>query len=244
VHRDGTFAYLGESLRVFDGTGKLMDRDIDLEFSIDPGAPSQANIPSRLFFDMNPSSAAVRNGLWLPVLIPGLTPKANTEARSLLQTNALPNMLRDFTVPSSDAEMKSGNDLEMIFKLGDLYCARTVTPFVGLTPPRAEPWVIGIQDLVRQKGGVTILNNVINPSSGERTAVSYIIPKSGTVTVQVFDLAGDLVAVLFRGSRTAGEHMLMWDGRNSAGKIVAPGVYFIKVVGPEVAEIRKVLVTK
>jgi fibronectin-binding autotransporter adhesin len=62
--------------------------------------------------------------------------------------------------------------------------------------------------------------------------------------VQVFDLAGDLVAMLFRGSRTAGEHLLMWDGRNSAGKIVAPGVYFIKVVGPEIAEVRKVLVTK
>ncbi|MCX7031174.1 MAG: hypothetical protein NTU62_13795, partial [Spirochaetes bacterium] len=243
VHRDGTFAYLGESLRVFDGTGKLMDRDITLEISL--LAASQTNVPSRLFYDVDPGAVLVSNGLWLPVLIPGLTPRANTEARSLLPLSGFETgLVRDFTVPASDPEMTNGSDLEMILKLGDLYCARVVRPFVGNSPPQVEPWVIQIRDLERQKGGVTILNNVINPSAGDRVAVSYIIPKSGTVTVQVFDLAGDLVTVLFRGSRTAGEHMLMWDGRNSAGRIVAPGVYFIKVVGPEVAEVRKVLVTK
>jgi flagellar hook assembly protein FlgD len=64
------------------------------------------------------------------------------------------------------------------------------------------------------------------------------------VTITVFDLKGDIVNVLYRGQRAAGEYSTTWDGRNRGGRVVARGLYFIKVVGPDVNEIRKVLVVK
>jgi len=50
--------------------------------------------------------------------------------------------------------------------------------------------------------------------------------------------------VLYRGQRTAGEYSTSWDGRNRGNRVVARGVYFIKIVGPGINEIRKVLVVK
>ncbi len=43
----------------------------------------------------------------------------------------------------------------------------------------------------------------------------------------VYDVNGDRVRALVRGTVPAGEHHLFWDGRNDAGEIVSPGVYFL-----------------
>jgi hypothetical protein len=60
----------------------------------------------------------------------------------------------------------------------------------------------------------------------------------------VFDLKGDIVDVLYRGRRASGDYSTSWDGRNRGGRVVARGIYFIKVIAPGVEEIRKVLVVK
>ncbi len=68
--------------------------------------------------------------------------------------------------------------------------------------------------------------------------------KSGVVTAQVFALDGSLVKILQRGRQAAGDYSLLWDGRNEGGKVVARGVYFIRVVAPDTDETRNVLVIK
>ena len=107
-----------------------------------------------------------------------------------------------------------------------------------------RPWLFEIHEVIEQRGRVTILDNVINPEQGDTVKLQYILPDSGMVTIQVFDLSGDIVDVLYRGSQKAGDYSTSWDGRNRGGRIVARGVYFIKIVGPGVNEIRKVLVVK
>jgi flagellar hook assembly protein FlgD len=107
-----------------------------------------------------------------------------------------------------------------------------------------EPWSLDIHDEVKQKGGVTILKNIINPDLGEVTTLHYTLDKGGIVTISVFDLAGDLVAVLARGTVAKGDHLQTWDGKNSTGKTVARGVYFIRIRGPGIDAVRKVLVIK
>ncbi len=64
------------------------------------------------------------------------------------------------------------------------------------------------------------------------------------VTIQVFDLEGDIIDVLHRGRLTAGEHTFTWGGTNRGGRVVVRGIYFIRVVGPDIDEIRKVLIVK
>jgi hypothetical protein len=130
----------------------------------------------------------------------------------------------------------------------DLYAGRLDIKAGAAIPPdwyrRIKAFNFRVLDLVTQRGGATILNNVIDPSTGERTFLHYTLTRGGRVTIQVFTLDGNLVKVLHRGSETAGEHTVVWDGRNNGGNIVARGMYFIRIVAPDIDEIRKVMVIR
>jgi flagellar hook assembly protein FlgD len=95
-----------------------------------------------------------------------------------------------------------------------------------------------------QKGGATILNNVIDPTKGQTARLSYQLPSDGAVTVTVFTLDGDVVARLVNGRQSAGDYSVDWNGRNLAGNAVARGLYFVRIVASGVDEIRKVLVVR
>jgi hypothetical protein len=107
-----------------------------------------------------------------------------------------------------------------------------------------KPFRIDIHDTIQQRSGVTILNNVIDPTKGEKTYLNYMTTRSGRVTIQIFTMDGSLVKVLRRENRSAGEYRETWDGTNRGGRAVARGMYFIRVVAPDIDEIRKVLIVK
>ncbi|HOX93140.1 MAG TPA: FlgD immunoglobulin-like domain containing protein, partial [Spirochaetales bacterium] len=111
-------------------------------------------------------------------------------------------------------------------------------------PRSFDLWSYRVQDVTKQRGGVTILNNVINSLKRERTAVQLDLAEGGQVSVLVFTLDGDVVQALHRGRLGAGSYTFTWDGTNMAGDAVARGMYFIRVVGPGLDEIRKVMVIK
>jgi hypothetical protein len=49
---------------------------------------------------------------------------------------------------------------------------------------------------------------------------------------------------LFDGSKSAGNHIAVWDGRTKAGKNAASGVFFYKMETAEFTETRKMLLLK
>jgi aminopeptidase N len=67
--------------------------------------------------------------------------------------------------------------------------------------------------------------NPFNP----RTNISFTIPWSGPVILQVFDARGGLVRTLEKGHRAAGTHNTTWDGMNESGREVASGIYFYRL---------------
>lgn len=103
-------------------------------------------------------------------------------------------------------------------------------------------WSLDIVELQKQSAGVTITNNVINSKTNEKTFLHIVVPKTGYLTVQVLTLDGNVVKVLERSLVQPGEYTYNWDGRNLAGDSVARGMYFIRVVGPEIDETKKVMV--
>ena len=105
-------------------------------------------------------------------------------------------------------------------------------------------WSFRLKDVVSQRGGVTILNNVINSSQREKVVVKVNQPQQGNLTVLVMTLDGSIVDYLHRGTSEAGEHFYSWDGTNRRGHSVARGMYFIRVTGPGIDETRKVMVVK
>jgi flagellar hook assembly protein FlgD len=74
--------------------------------------------------------------------------------------------------------------------------------------------------------------------------LNYQLTQGGNVIINVFTLDGKIVKTLFRGPQDAGNYFAQWDGRNNAGKIIARGIYFIRIVAPDIDEIRKVMIVK
>lgn len=105
-------------------------------------------------------------------------------------------------------------------------------------------WSFKVKSATLQRGGITVMNNVINPNDGEKAIVNLNMSSSGSVSIMIMTLDGSIVTYLNRGEVSAGEHNFTWDGRNGKGKIVARGIYFVRVVGNGIDETRKIMIVK
>ncbi len=71
-------------------------------------------------------------------------------------------------------------------------------------------------------------NPVMNST---RARFQVELPASQDLRVQVFDIAGRLVATLAEGEHPAGTHDVQWDLRNNARQPVSGGVYLVRAKG-------------
>jgi hypothetical protein len=247
VHENTGIGENVSAMRDFTGSGRLLARNITVESSI--LSTNHTNKSLQLFYDadipeeylaISPADETESLDFWLPVGLTGLVETPNTEARGLLPFRSQ-GAVRDFRIPEGDPEIETGNMIEFVMRLGDLYCARLTDPD---DPRTLAPWKFQLQDVIQQRSGVTILNNVINPLNNEKAILTYDLETPGMVSVQIFTLDGSVVKVLHRGRQGAGTYTYKWDGTNTGGNIVARGIYFIRVVAPGIDEYRKVLVVK
>lgn len=68
-----------------------------------------------------------------------------------------------------------------------------------------------------------------NPVVGS-THLSYRLPGSADVRLEIFDVRGRRVRTLVAGRQPAGAHTIQWDTRDSGGQRVAQGQYFGRLV--------------
>ena len=70
--------------------------------------------------------------------------------------------------------------------------------------------------------------NAPNPFNSQ-TILSYFLPKSGMVRLELFSVTGQRVAVLRQGPQQAGYHRLAWEAQDDAGRPLASGIYFYRL---------------
>jgi hypothetical protein len=247
-------------IRAFDGSQWLRADDITLQAVLQPALSAY---PLTLWFDSNVASSLQNNGLWLPSFsesgFSGLVPYPNASpwgrGASYSLGTSIGSNLWNFTLPKADPRIASISALGFFFTLQTpplgstpLYAARLDIPAGTAIPSNwyriVKPFQFEIHDVRLQVGGVSILNNVIDPTKGETARLSYQLPSGGAVTVTVFTLDGDVVRRLVLATQAAGDYAVDWDGKNMGGRPVARGIYFIRVVAPGIDEIRKVLVVR
>ena len=68
-----------------------------------------------------------------------------------------------------------------------------------------------------------VFPNPFNPS----TKIHIELPELGVATLRIYNIQGQLVRELLNGYRNAGQHTLVWDGRDDYGKVAASGTYFL-----------------
>ncbi len=78
--------------------------------------------------------------------------------------------------------------------------------------------------------GLSCAPNPFNP----RTTVSFELVNSGQVSVAVYDLGGRKIRSLAEVAWfPAGQHQVVWDGRNDQGQELGSGVYLIRLVSTQ-----------
>ena len=82
-------------------------------------------------------------------------------------------------------------------------------------------------------GGVAIrarlMQNVPNPFN-PKTTIRFALPTAGRVDLAVYDVHGRRVRELIAAKAlTAGEHHVLWDGRNDRGASMGSGIYFYRL---------------
>ena len=82
--------------------------------------------------------------------------------------------------------------------------------------------------------------NPFNP----KTVISFALPAAGDVSLRVFDVQGRAVATLLDGVQPAGDHHVIWEGRDDAGQALASGVYFYRLETAGETQVKKMLLMK
>ena len=82
--------------------------------------------------------------------------------------------------------------------------------------------------------------NPFNPS----TVISYSVPSTAKVTVDVLNILGQKVASLVNQVQTPGTHSLVWNARNDRGSMVPTGVYFLRMQSGSFTELKKMILLK
>jgi flagellar hook assembly protein FlgD len=83
--------------------------------------------------------------------------------------------------------------------------------------------------------------NPFNPS----TTIGYTIPKSGNLTLVVYDVTGREIRTLESGAVTPGYHSVRWDGRDNRGSTVSSGAYFFQLrVSGGFVQTRKMILSR
>ena len=98
-----------------------------------------------------------------------------------------------------------------------------------LTVPKPEQW--------------TLHANAPNPFNAA-TTIRYDVPVEARVSLRVFNLAGQRVAVLVDEVRPIGRHYVTWDGTDASGRPVASALYIVELRAERVRVMRRMILAR
>lgn len=85
--------------------------------------------------------------------------------------------------------------------------------------------------------------NYPNPFNPE-TRIDYQIFSSGYTTLTIFNIRGENVKTIFKGTSSIGSHSIFWNGTDDFGKLLPSGHYFYQLKNNETVETKKMILLK
>ncbi len=164
-------------------------------------------------------------------------------------------MAEEWTYNYDDAFMKLNANLAMQFTLTSAYCRYGCW---GLTddvnnPQRNYKYEAArkLADTITEIAEIpqTIpaqqFFSISSPNSGQPgVRISYKVVKSMSVEISVLNIAGQLIKTLVAEKQAPAHYSIVWDGKNSAGKMVANNICFCRMRAGDRVECRKVVLWK
>ncbi|MDY6915024.1 MAG: T9SS type A sorting domain-containing protein [Candidatus Cloacimonadota bacterium] len=85
--------------------------------------------------------------------------------------------------------------------------------------------------------------NYPNPFNPE-TTINYEMTQPGNVTIEIYNIKGQKIKTLVNSTKDAGEHSVVWNGRDESGNSVSSGVYFYKMQAGKYTSTKKMILMK
>jgi hypothetical protein len=89
----------------------------------------------------------------------------------------------------------------------------------------------------------SLMQNYPNPFN-PRTTIEFELAKRQSISLTIYNAAGQRVTQLVEGELPAGRHSVVWEGCNDAGTEAASGVYFYRLVTGDGDRTRKMALLK
>jgi len=88
-----------------------------------------------------------------------------------------------------------------------------------------------------------LYQNYPNPFNLE-TQISFDLPVNSKVSLKIYNITGQLVRTIIDRDMEAGEHKVIWDGKNQKGETVASGIYFYRLEAGDYVSVKKMGLVK
>ncbi|MDZ7724048.1 MAG: FlgD immunoglobulin-like domain containing protein [candidate division KSB1 bacterium] len=76
------------------------------------------------------------------------------------------------------------------------------------------------------------------------TTIRFDLPIDMRITVDIYNMNGQLVRTLINGQRSAGSHSVTWDGADQHGFKVASGIYIYRLQTPETSQSKRMTLAR
>jgi len=88
-----------------------------------------------------------------------------------------------------------------------------------------------------------LVSNYPNPFNPD-TNIAYSIKEACKITLEVYNIKGQLVKTLIDEVKEAGDYSISWNGKDNTGKITASGVYVYKMNAGKYSSTKKMILMK
>jgi hypothetical protein len=121
----------------------------------------------------------------------------------------------------------------------DIVGGETVS-LVALAGPRERVLAVADAELPAPPPRLVVAAPFPNPFH-DGVRIDYAVSDGGSTDIRVYDPAGRLVMVRSFAGPSIGAHSFVWDGRDTRGRSVAAGVYFLEVTSGKWREERRLV---
>jgi hypothetical protein len=103
--------------------------------------------------------------------------------------------------------------------------------------------VAGVLNLQSTPTEFALLQNFPNPFNPE-TTINYNLASSSDVTLQIYNVVGQVVKTLVAERQPAGRYQVRWNGTDDRGMSVSSGIYFYSIRAGKFEDVRKLMLLK
>ncbi len=83
-----------------------------------------------------------------------------------------------------------------------------------------------------------------NPTRNSNISIQYQISETQPITLSIYDVTGKLVKTLVNAETNAGTHTIVWNPGDEQGRLIANGVYLLRLQGKNEHLVQKLIITQ